>query len=223
MTEARGGVDPHRLVSAVGHELRTPLTVLRGVATLLVQAPEQLEPARIQELLRLVDQQVEAMSDRIEDMLAISALDSGRLQVSMDVFQVDEVFSEVQDWAALLEEGARVAVRGAPGVAVEGDRERAVQALRALLQNAFRHVPGDSPIEVVAEPDDWSVRIEVLDRGPGLPTGLDPFEPFAGEGGGSGLGLYLVAGLARAMGGDAAAVTRPGGGSAVSFTLRRRG
>ena len=216
-------MDVHRLVSVTCHDLRTPLTVLRGVATLLLHASSELDHARTQELLRLVDQQVEAMSDRIEDMLAISALESGRLSVTMDSFQVDEILAEVQDWAALSDGGERVRTRGTPGVVVEGDRERAVQALRALVQNALRHAPDESPIEIAAVPDDWWVRLEVLDRGPGLPAGVRPFEPFQGGADGSGLGLYMVAGLARAMGGEVAAGPRPGGGAAVSFTLRRRG
>jgi two-component system sensor histidine kinase KdpD len=216
------------LMSVIGHELRRPLTVIRGAATLMLDMEGQLPPERTVEMLRMIDVNVEDMSDLIEDLLVMVHLEAHDLGLFMEPIQVAEVVS-----AAIETERRRlgdhpVTVLGAaPGLAVEADRSRAVRALRALLSNAARYSPAGSPIEISVESNKPQVRIEVQDRGPGIPAAERDaaFERLRrlGEGSGLGLGLYLVRGLARAMGGEAGASERQGGGATVWFTLGRSG
>ncbi|MGH7903436.1 MAG: sensor histidine kinase [Candidatus Dormibacteraceae bacterium] len=216
------------MISAVGHDLRAPLTVIRGAATLLLQTQGELEPGRAAEMLRLIDGQVELMNDRIEDMLAIAALDAGQLRLSHERLALEELVTALGAWAAKRDGGTRVSVRadpdlsprGDPGPVLEGDPDRVLQCLRALVRNALRHCPGDSPIEVSMVADGTGgVCFRVHDRGPGLPSQVTPFQRFQSGGSGAGLGLDLVRGLVVAMGGEVAYEARPGGGSALSFTL----
>ena len=91
-----------------------------------------------------------------------------------------------------------------------------------LLDNALRY--GGADVELTAESRDGAVRLHVRDDGPGLPADLAAFERFTrGDGargrGGSGLGLALVAAIARAHGGEAGAADRPGGGADVWIEL----
>jgi two-component system sensor histidine kinase KdpD len=216
------------LISVIGHELRRPLTVIRGAATLMLDTEDRLPEDRALEMLRMIDANVEDMSDLIEDLLIMVHLETHDLGLFMEPIQVAEMVS-----AGLEIERRRlgdhpVTVLGAaPGLVVQADRSRAVRALRALLANAARHSPEGSPIEISVESHGPQVRIEVLDRGPGIPAAEREavFERFRrlGESSRLGLGLYLVRGLARAMGGDAGASERPGGGATVWFTLGRRG
>jgi signal transduction histidine kinase len=91
-----------------------------------------------------------------------------------------------------------------PGLRVLADRERLSQIMENLLLNVSRH--GASPVRIQAVTAGDEVRIVVRDSGPGVPETLRPrlFEQFVtGRSGGSGLGLHIVKGLARAQGGDA--------------------
>ena len=94
-----------------------------------------------------------------------------------------------------------------------------------LLENAVKHTPPGTPIEIRAGVRDGALEIEVLDRGPGLPPGAESrvFEKFwraAPTGApGAGLGLAICRAIALAHGGSIGAATRPGGGASFRVTL----
>jgi two-component system, OmpR family, sensor kinase len=243
--------DEHYLeiMSALGHELRRPLTVIRGAATLMLDMAGRLSPDKTVNLLSLIDGNVEEMSDLIEDLLLTVHLEAGDLRLFQEPVDVAEMVAMAVEAERRHTGDHPVTVLGAaPGLQVVADRDRAVRALRALIDNAARHSPPEASIEItVAGPDTGAqggtgvraksarpraqdhahVRFEVRDQGPGIPAAdraraFERFEKLAG-GTGLGLGLYLVEGLARVMGGDAGAGDAAGGGAVVWFTLRRRG
>jgi two-component system, OmpR family, sensor histidine kinase KdpD len=186
------------IMSALGHELRRPLTVIRGAATLMLDMSGQLPPDKSDQLLSLIDGNVGEMSDLIEDLLLAVHLQAGDLRLFQEPV-------DVADLVTLAVEAERrhtgthpVTVLGAtPGTEVECDRDRAVRALRATIDNAARYSPPDSPIEItvadVAGPDGPQVRFQVCDQGPGIPAPDRDraFERFTKLGGGAGLGLGL--------------------------------
>jgi len=216
------------LMSVIGHELRRPLTVIRGAATLLLDTESRMPPDRALEMLRLIDVNVEDMSDLIEDLLLMVHLEARDLGLFMEPIEVAEVVATaLETERRRLGDHAVTVLGAAPGLVVEADRGRSVRALRALLSNATRFSPAGSPIEISVAAKPGRVRIEVQDRGPGIPAAERDaaFERFrrGSQGSGLGLGLYLVRGLARAMGGEAGAADRAGGGATVWFTLGRSG
>jgi two-component system sensor histidine kinase KdpD len=227
--EGRGGGAPYlELISVIGHELRRPLTVIRGAATLMLDMDGKMPPGSAVTMLRMIDVNVEDMSDLIEDLLLMVHLEARDLELLTEPIEVAELVAGAVDGERRhLGEHPVTVLGAAPGLMVEADRGRAVRALRCLLGNAARFSTAGSPVEVSVRPQDGVVRFEVLDRGPGIPAAdrEAAFERFrrAGDGAGLGLGLYLVRGLARAMGGEAGAGARRGGGAAVWFTLKRRG
>jgi signal transduction histidine kinase len=128
--------------------------------------------------------------------------------------------------------GVTLQVRAGPVPAVTADPERLRQAVDNLLSNAIRHSPAGGAVELAAgknrRPGQDLVIIEVRDQGPGFPPGFLPhaFERFSRADvgrsraeGGTGLGLAIVDLIARAHGGRAVAVNRPGGGAQVSVEL----
>jgi signal transduction histidine kinase len=127
------------------------------------------------------------------------------------------------------ERGVVISVDTPTDLHVEADPDRLRQAVDNLLDNATRHAPRGSVVElVVATPRPGAVAIEVADRGPGFPPDFlaHAFERFHRAGaarsrddGGTGLGLSIVRAIARAHDGEAVAANRTGGGAVVTMAL----
>jgi signal transduction histidine kinase len=135
------------------------------------------------------------------------------------------VIADVLEAAAARNPGRRLRAPGiVEGTSVRADRQRVSQVLRVLVDNALRFSPSGSQVEVRVEGSARIARIVVRDRGDGIAPSdrrrifgrgvkLDPSGP------GAGLGLYVVAGLLKAMKGEAGFEPRAGGGSTFWFTL----
>ncbi|TMC12470.1 MAG: hypothetical protein E6J29_08545 [Chloroflexi bacterium] len=217
------------LMSVLGHDLRSPLTAIRGAATLLLQAQGGLEPAKVAELLRLIDSQAARMADRVEDVLVAGRLDRGGIRVLAEDVDLADVLADVLEPARARAREHRIRVQvPVDGIVVRGDMQRVAQVLRMLIDNAVRYSPAGTPIEVRAErAGAGTVRVEIRDRGPGVaPEQRERIfgrgVKLAEEGPGAGLGLYVVRGLVEAMSGQAGVEPRPGGGSSFWVTLKAK-
>jgi two-component system sensor histidine kinase KdpD len=202
--------------------------VIRGASSLLIDDSEALPAPTRRQMLELIDRGAAEMSDMIDDLLTAVHLDLGDLQYLMEAWPLQGLVDEAVEATRYQEPAAGVQVDPLEGLEVEVDREHALRALRAVLGNARRYSPEGEVVQVAGEAEDDVVRLQVLDRGPGIPeaqreqafqkfTRLDP------NTGGAGLGLYLARGLARGMGGEVSLSDREDGGTVVCFTLKRRG
>ncbi len=200
------------LLASASHELRSPLARIRVAAELLGENGDT------------------ALRDRLARDIA--ELDAGieELLVASRLGMLDAAEREEIDLLGLVaEEAARAGVEasGEP-VGVYGDRRSLRHLVRNLLRNASTHAPG-SPVEVwVGRNARGDAVLRVSDRGPGVPEGEREtiFEPFARGAGASpeagvGLGLALVAEIARHHDGDARHQAREGGGSTFEVVLPR--
>jgi signal transduction histidine kinase len=210
-------------ISRVSHDLRRPLTVIRGAATLLLEAHDQLPAAKRAQILGLIDQSAQAMSDLVDDLTVAAQLESGRLELASADLELDDLVEEAAAAMRGSGPGVRLSVAVPREVTVRADREQAVRVLRGLLSTARQRSPEGSELEVRVElPAPGQVRLIVAPAaGVVLPAGEEAFQAFSAAAD-SGLALHLARGLARRMGGEVAVATRPGGGSAFSFTLNRR-
>jgi signal transduction histidine kinase len=198
-----------RQLAFASHELRSPLARLRVSLEMMGgdEALRQRAARDVAELDTLIEEMLEA--SRLE------ALGRGERDETVDVLGL------------VAEEAARVdaAVEG-EAVVVRGDARLLRRLVRNLLENARRHA-GGGPVEVRVERRGGGARLEVGDRGRGVPEAEREriFEPFyrppgAGEtGAGWGLGLALVRQIARAHGGEARCLPRQGGGTTFEVEL----
>lgn len=216
------------LVANVSHELRTPLAAARAVAETLEAGVE--EPHERQRFLGRLVEELERLGNIVQRLLWLARLESGA-----EPFTTGE-----HDTAVLLDEAAsRIApvaeqrgihvnvVHGGDAGAVLGDRDRVLEVLSNLLDNAVRLSPDGGPIELRAVRDGQSVRFEVSDHGPGIlqRDRERVFERFytgdrsRGSGGGSGLGLAIARHIVQRLGGRIWIADRTGPGALICFTL----
>ncbi|MEK8026359.1 PAS domain-containing hybrid sensor histidine kinase/response regulator [Pseudaquabacterium rugosum] len=206
------------------HEIRTPLNGLLGLARLARQPG--VPAARQREYLDQIAESAEALSMIISDILDLSKIEAGRLEIESVAFDLRELLHALQQGYAALAAAHGLAFsvevdRGLPA-RLAGDPLRVRQILANFLHNALKFTAAGS-IRLVAQwRADEGVRFEVHDTGPGIdePTQQRLFKPFTqGDDstsrryGGTGLGLSISRELAQLMGGRIGVISAPGRGS----------
>jgi signal transduction histidine kinase len=216
----QGSFDRERtFVSDASHELRTPLARLRAEMELAFENGESV--AELREAIASGVAEVDVLTRLADDLLVLARADQGRLPVRREPIRLAAFLEDVGAWA---DRSALIEVDCPPAITVEADPLRLRQAVGNLLDNAQRH--GSPAVRVVAVVGATSVRIHVIDDGPGVPASLHDtaFDRFsrgdaAREGSGAGLGLSIVAAIAGAHGGSAGIAEAPGGGADIWIDL----
>ncbi len=226
MTEVRRALEQRdEVVSIVSHDLRNPLGVIAGAADLLLELPLGEEERRAQ--AEIIARSATRMSRLIEDLLDVSRIEAGALVVRAARERAAELLEE----ARLLyepqagEAGISLEVECVPpDLSLRVDRDRVLQALANLVENALRYTPAGGRVVLRARPAaSGGVELEVSDTGQGIePETLEHlFDRFwqaqHGRRGTAGLGLSIVRGIVRAHGGDVRVTSEVGAGS--TFTL----
>ena len=215
------------LLNSVSHDLRTPLVSITGALGALRDKGNHLLEKSRTELLDAAWEEAGRLNRFVGNLLDMTRLEAGALKLK-------QVPSDVQDLigcalAALEPQlGTRkVEVRYPPDLPeVRLDMALMTQVLVNLIDNALKHAPGDSGIEIAAGLSDGSLTLEVSDHGPGVPQAdlkriFDKFYriPVPEGAGGTGLGLSICKGIVQAHGGSIMAENRSGGGLRVIVTL----
>src|SRR6185295_14024041 len=216
-----------RFIADASHELRTPLVSIRGYAELFRMGAAR-EPEDVAKAMRRIEDEAARMGVLVEDLLTLARLDEVR-EASHGAVDLTVLARDAVDDARATDPDRQIDLRAQEerDSVVTGDADQLRQVLANLLRNALVHTPAGTPIEVSVERENGAVRLQVRDRGPGLPTDdADAlFERFwRAEGGrergkdGAGLGLAIVAGIVDGHRGTVSAANAPGGGA--SFEVR---
>lgn len=228
--EARVQAETERLrnslLTSVSHDLRTPLATITGAATTILESGSRLDDRTQHELLESVRDEADRLNRLVQNLLEMTRLESGALQLRRDWHPLEEVIGAALGRLAKSLGTRRVTVSIPPDLPlVKIDDVLIEQVFLNLLDNAVKYTPPDSPIRIIVTATDRSVTAEVADHGPGLPKGQEArvFEKFyraASDGlRGAGLGLAICRGAVLAHGGRIWAHNLPEGGVAFLFTL----
>jgi signal transduction histidine kinase len=209
-----------KFIATASHELRTPIFSLGGFVELLED--EDLDPETRARFLDQVKLQVERLRKLSVDLLDLSRLESGSLELRPEQVDLGELTRSVSGEfePTLAQRDAHLELRLSKKIDVQCDPVRMAQIVRILIDNALTHTPSGTRIVVTANRTDGHVRLAVRDNG----TGIDPqsmpriFEPFytADDAQGSGLGLAIASELAERMEGRLSVDSAPG---ETTFTL----
>jgi signal transduction histidine kinase len=215
-------------VSTVAHELRTPLTGLQGYLELILEGKVADRAVEL-EFLDRSQSIVTTMADLVGDLLELSRLDSGALELELSPFSVAEAGGQVA--ASLLpiaiSRDVRLTTSLPPRMRVAtGDRRRVEQILTNLAGNALKFTPQGGTVQIVAEVAGLVAALIVRDDGPGIPPDersriFERFQrmPDHEHVEGTGLGLPIARELARRMGGDLAVASVADAGSSFVLVL----
>src|SRR5256712_3116955 len=215
------------LLSSVSHDLRTPLTAITGATSTLLEEDGRLDAPTRRELLHTVHEEADRLNRLVSNLLAMTRLESGAIQVHKEWQPLEEVVgAALTRLEAPLRDHPLTTHLPADLPLVPLDSVLIEQVLINVLDNAIKYTPHGSPLSLSAWTTDGAVTVEVADQGPGLPPGEEQrvFEKFyraqrPGESSGAGLGLTICPGIIEAHGGHMWAENRPGGGAGVRLTL----
>ncbi|MGE0494743.1 MAG: sensor histidine kinase [Vulcanimicrobiota bacterium] len=218
-----------RYVSDVSHELRAPLAAIRGMAETMVTHGEE-DPALNQRFLPRIITQTDRLARLATQLLDLAQIESGNLASTLSDVDLHEVVDEAVSTARQgrgPEKAVEVGLE--PGLPnLRADRDRLVQMLLNLVDNALRHTPDDKCVRVMISQQGSRVEIVVADEGPGIAPEHLPhlFERFYRvdaarnvKVGGAGLGLSIVHQIVRVHGGKIAVESNLGEGTTFRILL----
>ena len=202
------------LLASVSHDFRTPLSSILGSATSLIDYGDKLDPAAKKDLLGQIKKEAEDLDEMVRNLLAITRIDAGALELRRDWVDLREVAERVV--SAARRHGAQQHIEiSLPSELplVRADATLAEQAIGNVVANAIVHTPPETRIIVDADVAPDGIALRVTDDGPGIPAdGLSHiFEKFvkgpelrqsrADGSQGTGLGLAIAKGIMEAHGG----------------------
>jgi two-component system sensor histidine kinase KdpD len=217
------------LLRSIGHDLRSPLTALSGAGNLLSDNYDTLTDAERQKLARDVSEESVWLTDLVENIMNMTRINESRLLLNKQNEVIDDVIAEAVKHTERLFQGRSIKV-SLPDevVAAPMDGKLIAQVIVNLLENAARHTPSDSSIEVRACVRDGCLEISVLDDGEGVPGEIRGrlFEKYvtmdtriADGRKGLGLGLSICKAIVEAHGGKIRYEENRPKGSVFIFTI----
>ena len=213
------------LLAAVSHDLRTPLSSIKAAATSLLQQDVDWTPQATHELLATIDEEADRLNTLVGNLLDMSRLQSGALQLVMRDVGLEEVVPAAIKGLGERAQGVEVSVEETMP-RVHADAALLERVIANIVGNALSWSPPDHPVRVDACAVGGRVDLRVVDRGPGIPPDQRDrmFQPFQRLGdqsndSGTGLGLAVARGFVDAMGGEITVEDTPGGGLTVVVSL----
>jgi two-component system phosphate regulon sensor histidine kinase PhoR len=216
-------------VANVSHELRTPLSLIKGYAETLLDSARN-DPVLTERFLKIIERNTHRLDLLIQDLLTISALESGRIKLNLQPVNVRQLAEKVLGDLKTRAGAKKMAlVNGVPDLTATADENRLEQVFANLVDNAIKYGRAEGTVTIGGRKDDADqIEIFVQDDGPGIPPeALDRvFERFyrvdkarSREQGGTGLGLSIVKHIVQNHGGKVWVKSELGKGATFFFTL----
>ena len=223
----RAELKKDEFISVASHELKTPLSSIKGYLQLLERNIDKGNMPTLKMQLQKVQRQTEKLNILIADLLDVSKIESGKLQLQKKEFYIDELINEVVKMLQQLNPRYNIIVKGSTGIKVLADEMRIEQVIINLLTNAIKYSPGKSDVIITTQIFKDKLSVAVKDFGIGMPEEHleQVFEKFYRVATSSlrfqglGMGLYISREIIIRHGGEIGVTSTPGEGSEFYFYL----
>jgi len=217
-------------VSTVSHELRTPLTSIKGFADTILRSGDKLDPGQQRRYIGIIKDQADRLTRLVEDLLAVSRLESKKMQLTIRAIDLQEAIERVARNMADKIGNHRLVIDVPAGLShIWADADRLEQILTNLIDNAVKYSSSGTTVTIAAHEQGKNaemVQFSVTDQGVGIPADhlskiftkfgrLD--NPLVRQTEGTGLGLYITRSLVLALGGEIEVESKPG---QTAFTVQ---
>jgi signal transduction histidine kinase len=215
------------IAAAIAHDVRGPVGTIKGLATTTRKSYDRLDDDQRLEFVGMIETESARLLRLVDQVAVALKVDAGTLDLSP---RLQEVAPLVELALRELEGADRVQVDADTAAEAAVDPRWFAEAVRQGLDNALGFSPGEAPVDLTLRAVGEDVVVEIADRGPGIPPERreELFEKFvrwrpAGyeDRQGSGLGLFVARGIARAHGGDASLDAAPEGGTMLRLRFPR--
>jgi PAS domain S-box-containing protein len=215
-------------IGMASHELKTPVTTIKGYVQLLQAMYAEGADIFLQDSLGTIGRQVASLTTLITDLLDLSKIKAGGLQLVREDFDINEMAEEIIANAKQVNPGHCISFSQAPATIVQGDKDRLGQVLVNFLTNAVKYSPDSRSILVKTALDGDNVIVSVQDAGIGISKGDQQkiFERFYRVEGrnektfpGFGIGLFIAAEIIKKHNGNIGVESQQGRGSTFYFSI----
>ena len=226
----RLGEQRNALLGMVAHDLRSPIAYIQMSTEFLLESLDTLSEDDYRTILADIRHQAQHMSSLLNDLLDVTQIEAGKLDLNPQPVDLPEFLGEVVQRHHRLgaRKGTQVVLDAAPPGQIRADPARLRQVMDNLISNAVKYAPAGSTVRVSAERLESGWRIDVADQGPGiLPEDRHRLftefarlsaRPTGGESS-TGLGLAITKRIVEAHGGEIGVASEPGRGATFWFTL----
>ncbi|MCZ7361828.1 MAG: ATP-binding protein, partial [Candidatus Methanoperedens sp.] len=217
-------------ISNVSHELKTPLVSIKGYGELLYDEKLRGRLDEQKKSLEAIIRNADRLTRLIDSILFISKLQAGKIEFKFEPLDVDEIVQLcISDFKSMMDKKQIIFEKDIPKISrVKGDKDRFIELITNLLDNAVKFTPVGGKISIKALDDVENVHVLVADNGIGIPADIIPklFTRFyqvdastARKYGGTGIGLYITKNIIDAFGGKIWIESEVGKGTAVHLLL----
>ncbi len=220
-------------LSIASHELKTPMTTIQGYVQVLRRraSQEYVDRTALIRVVDVINDQTKRMNRLVDELLDVSRIEAGRLEVRHEVVDLEELLTQVVEQQQMTSERITIRLRVAEDAAhlrVMGDEARLQQVVLNLLSNALKYSPDKGSVTVALQHEADAAVVSVADTGVGISEQEQRhlFERFFRTKGarqsavdGLGLGLYIASNIVKEHGGRIWVQSQPGQGSAFFFSI----
>ncbi|WP_377022440.1 PAS domain S-box protein [Mucilaginibacter angelicae] len=215
-------------IGMVSHELKTPLTSLSAIIQVTNTKLKASGDSFLMNAMEKANQQVKRMTTMINGFLNISRLESGKIHIEKQSFDIGELITDMIDEASLTVGSNQIRFERCPPIEVNADRDKIGSVISNLISNAIKYSPMAAAVEITCTTRDGQVIVSVKDEGMGIkPEDLGKiFDRYyrveaaqTRHIAGFGIGLYLSSEIIQRHGGKVWAESEPGAGSTFYFSL----
>lgn len=219
------------LLRAISHDLRTPLTSISGNADILLTSGEQINDTEKLQLYRDIYSNSKWLVQMVENLLAVSRLDDGKLAIEMQPELVEDIMQEALLHVVRINNTHKISYHVEPELLLAlMDARLIIQVIINIIDNALTYTPTGSEIILIAKEIGNSVHFSIMDNGPGIEESLKArlFDPFttgkvqrSDSRRGLGLGLALCQTILKLHGSELTVADNEPNGTIFNFSLEK--